>query len=136
MDTSLILKDLRTQFPKQSVLYSDDIAALLGKSVAAADALKGRGGFPLPILEVGGRPAVSIYAVADWLAGGAIPKSRAEQSKAPAPQTPKRRRESLGKYLLGLQVQRDFLGALTANIERLIIDPGCQDDRPAKGTSI
>jgi len=31
MNSELILKDLREQFGKKSVLYSDDIASLLGK---------------------------------------------------------------------------------------------------------
>jgi hypothetical protein len=121
MDSAAVLKDLREQFGPKSVLYSEDIAALLGKSRAAVESLRARGGFPVPVIQVGGRPAVSIHAMADFLSGKA-PQPVALPSKgSPAVQAPKRAGESLGKYLLSVRIQREFLFELDAEIEKLIV---------------
>lgn len=128
MGPELVLKDLREQFGQRSVLYSEDIAALLGKSVAAVDSLRSRGGFPLPVIQVGGRPAVSIHAVADWLSGetAATPAAKPQKAQqappsAPPVPAPKRAGESLGKYLLSVRLQRDFLFELDAEIEKVLL---------------
>jgi hypothetical protein len=127
MDPTLILADLREQFgAKKTVLYADELAEALGKTVDAIYSLTARDGLPVPILVVGGRPAASIYAVADWLAGNAV---KAKKSK-PAPSTavsipePKRKRASLGKYLLALQVQQAFLAELHAEIQSSLLNAG------------
>lgn len=126
MTPELVLKDLREQFGQRSVLYSEDLAALLGKSVAAVDSLRSRGGFPLPIIQVGGRPAVSIHAVADWLVGetpAEAPRKPRKAAVQPAPvPAPKRASESLGKYLLSVRLQREFLFELDAEIERILLE--------------
>lgn len=128
MDSTLILKDLQATYGPRKVLYSDDVAAILGKSVGAVYSMKSKDGFPLPIIEVGGRPGVSIYAMADWLADGAHTKPKASTSKAPPLAPPKRKRESLGKFLRGLRTQRNFLAELDAEVERLVI---AEEARPA-----
>ena len=126
MDASLILADLRQQFGQKSVLYPEDVAALLGKSIGAVASLRHRGGFPLPVKEVGGRPAVSIYDVADWLGNG--PKTAAKGStKAPPLPPPANRRQSLGNALLGFQMQRDFLSSLCRETEALLLEWESED---------
>jgi hypothetical protein len=127
MDSTLILADLRAQFgAKKTVLYADELAEALGKSVEAIYSLTARDGLPVPILVVGGRPAASIYAVAEWLSGNAVKakKSRPESSKTVSIPEPKRKRASLGKYLLGLQVQQAFLSELHAAIESNLLGGG------------
>ena len=120
MDSTLILADLREQFgAKKTVLYADELAEALGKSVDAIYSLTARDGLPVPILVVGGRPAASIYAVADWLSGNAVraKKSKVASSTSVSIPEPKRKRASLGKYLLALQVQQGFLAELHAAIQ-------------------
>ncbi len=127
MDPTLILADLREQFgAKKTVLYADELAEALGKTVDAIYSLTARDGLPVPILVVGGRPAASIYAVADWLAGNAVKakKSKAAQSTAVSIPEPKRKRASLGKYLLALQVQQGFLAELHAAIQSNLLSAG------------
>lgn len=69
MDSSLILADLRKQFgAKKAVLYAEELAIALHRTANAIYALKSRGTLPVPCIKVGGRLAVSIYDVADWLA--------------------------------------------------------------------
>ncbi len=126
MDTSLILADLRQQFGQQSVLYPEDVAALLGKTVGAVASLRHRGGFPLPVTEVGGRPAVSIYDVADWLGNGSKTAAKTP-SKAPPLPPPANRRQSLGNALLGFQMQRDFIASLCRETEALLLEWESED---------
>lgn len=127
MDAEVILKDLRNQFGQKSVFYAEDIAAVLGRSVEAVYSLKSRGSLNLPVIETGGRPGVSIYAVAEWLAGGVdestikARKAGKDSSVPPVP-SPKRRIESLEKHLKGVRVQRAFLAELDDSIERQITE--------------
>ena len=61
MDSATILADLRQQFGnKRGVLYAEDLAEIFGRSEQALANLRHRGGFPLSIKPVGGRPTVSI----------------------------------------------------------------------------
>lgn len=127
MDSTLILADLREQFgAKKTVLYADELAEALGKSVDAIYSLTARDGLPVPILVVGGRPAASIYAVADWLSGKAVKakKSKVASSTSVSIPEPKRKRASLGKYLLALQVQQGFLAELHAAIQSNLLSSG------------
>ena len=132
MDAKAILADLREQFGRQNVLYADDLAELLGKSKQALANLIHRGGLPLTIKKVGGRLCVSIYDVAEWLAnGGEAPKKAANAINLPAPlPTPARHRQSLGKGLLALQMQRDFLSELSQRLEAILIAPPPVTDKP------
>ena len=125
MDKQAILADLRAQFGKKSVLYAADLAELLGKSEQALANLRHRGGLTLPVKPVGGRPAVSIYAVVDWLADGEpiAPKSaKAAPKGSPPISTPARMRASLGKALLAFRTQRDFLEDTFSRLEAIQLD--------------
>lgn len=126
MDKETVLKDLRGQFGKKSVLYADEIAELLGKSEQALANIKHRGGLPFPVKKIGGRLAVSLYDVADWLASE--PSETASPEAKPAPGSPSRvppparRRASLGKALLALRAQIDFLSEVFAGFEAISLD--------------
>ena len=133
VDSTLILADLREQFgAKKTVLYADEFADALGKTVDAIYSLTARDGLPVSILVVGGRAAASIYAVADWLAGNSVKakKSKPPPSSAVSIPEPKRKRASLGKYLLALQVQQGFLAELHSAIQSNL---GSVGDAPFTG---
>lgn len=137
MDAQTILADLREQFGRKKVLYSEDMAELLGKSEQALANLKHRGGLPLPIKMVGGRPAASIYDVADWLASDESPGKPQKAGKATPLPLPKRRRESLGKAILALQVQLQFLAELHARMEAIALKPPADiDGQPPNTPSV
>lgn len=124
MEKSEILGDLREQFGPVSVLYADQLAQVLGKSTDAVYALHKRKGLPFRVLSVGGRPAVSILAVADWLAKGAEPEESEGHdtaSGAPAVPAPKRKHEALGAFLRNFAEQRNFLADVYTEVERIVI---------------
>lgn len=117
-----VLADLRAIFgAAKSVLYADELAQVLGRpSAGSIYSLISRGGIPVPVLEVGGRPCVSIHAVAAWLAGeGVKPNTKATPSGAPAVQKPKRKHESVGHLLRAVRVQQDFLSEFVAQLESI-----------------
>lgn len=139
MDAAQIAKDLKEQFGGRSVLYPADVAIVLGKTESAIASMKWRGGFPVPVKPVGGRPAVTVYDMAKWLAGDAEgdadassgedePSKPGEAAKAAKPIAAgsskhggRRNHKSLGKMLIGLRGQREFLAALDAEIEAEIL---------------
>jgi hypothetical protein len=129
MDRDSVLRELRGQFGRKSVLYADDLAALLGKTEQALANLRHRGCLPFPIKKVGNRPAASIYDVADWLADESSDEDTKAKSKktpagpAPVP-SPARHRASLGKALLALRTQRDFLEAVFTHLEEIYMNMG------------
>ena len=93
----------------------------------------------MPVKPVGGRPAVTVYAMARWLAEGEDgdeETSSGEDKGAPTEDAPeaakplppgsskhggKRDHKSLGKMLIGLRGQREFLAQLEAEIEAEIL---------------
>ena len=121
MDSSLILADLREQFgAKKAVLYAEELAVALNRTPSAIYTLNSRNALPVPCLKVGGRLAVSIYDVANWLAGNA-PKVSSSKSRKQAEVSipePRRRKESLGKFLMQVQAQQGFLAELGLSIQR------------------
>ena len=139
MDEAQIAKDLKEQFGGRSVLYPADVAVVLGKTESAVASMKWRGGFPVPVILVGGRHAVSVYAMARWLARGedeSEEDSSGEEKTKPQETVPeaaisfpavsskhggKRDHKSLGKMLIGLRGQREFLAQLDAEIEAEIL---------------
>jgi hypothetical protein len=139
MDAAQIAKDLKEQFGGRSVLYPADVAIVLGKTGSAVASLKWRSGLPVPVKPVGGRPAVTIYAMARWLAEGedgdeepssgedeGAPMQDAPEAAKPLPPGSskhggKRDHKSLGKMLIGLRGQREFLAQLDAEIEAEIL---------------
>ena len=125
MDATLILADLREQFgAKKAVLYVDELAEALGKSTDAVRSLVARDGFPVPILVVGGRPAASIHAVADWLAGNPVKSAGSKKSgKKPDVSVPAPKRGNkldMANFLVRVQAQQTFLGELCLAIQRQI----------------
>lgn len=120
----LILSDLRNQFGKQSILYAEDLADLLGKSKEAVLALHGRNSLPFPVKKVGGRIGVSIFDVADYLSESEKVQSKKGSSLIDIPPlpTPKNHRQSLGKLLLAFQNTRDFYFDFCAKLEKTILD--------------
>lgn len=129
MDAKAILADLRDQFGKgRTVLYPEDLAVALNKSPKAVDSLIRRGSLPLKVKPVGGRNAVSIYDVAEWFAGEeqtgthtARGNAAVAKSKGTTPRQSRIRRPSLGRALLALRAQQDFVGELIAELEAIEI---------------
>ncbi len=129
MDAKAILADLRDQFGKgRTVLYPEDLAIALNKSPKAVDSLLRRGGLPLKVKPVGGRNAVSIYETAEWLASEeqtethtARGSAAVAKSKATTPRPSRIRRPSLGKALLALRAQHEFMRELIAELEAIEI---------------
>jgi hypothetical protein len=137
MDATLILADLREQFgAKKAVLYVDELAEALGKTTDAVRSLVARDGFPVPILTVGGRPAASIHAVADWLAGNPVKAAGSKKSRSDhdvSVPAPKRHRQSMANFLVQVQAQQAFLGELGLAMQRQIDAMGVHAQ--AKATS-
>lgn len=127
MNVQTILDDLSKQFGKRKVLYAEDVAEILGISVGASYSLKSRGGLSLPVVETGGRPGVSIYAMAEFLAAS-VPLATAKAKKAaaasglPPVPTPKRRIAALENHLKGVRLQARFLSEVVASMEHQILD--------------
>lgn len=141
MDVSIILADLREQFgAKKAVLYVDELAAVLGKSADAVRSLAARNGFPVPILVVGGRPAASIYDVANWLAGNPVKSAGANKSgKKPDVSVPAPKRGSsldMANFLVRVQSQQTFLGELCLAIERQIGAAGERVQAPVTSQAV
>lgn len=122
MDASEKLKDLRAQFGKKSVLFAEDIAELIGADHGAVKMIKSGLGLPLPLKKVGSKYGVPIHDVATWLSSPDAPKkaSGAPGKKPIEPLAkPKRARPSLGRALLALRTQMDFLGEVHAHLEAI-----------------
>jgi hypothetical protein len=121
MDSKVILADLRERYgAAKTVLYADELAELLGKTRNAIYALNERDGLPFPVIEVGGRPAVSIYAAASVLAGEQLPPTKTPKSDptaVPAVPPPKRKRANLGSIMRAAALQRDFFAELFHEFE-------------------
>lgn len=101
MNSETVLKDLRAQFGKQSVLFAEDLAELIGVDHPTVKKINAGLGIPLPLKKVGNRYGISIYAVAEWLASPDAPKKAKGMQKSIEPLAkPKRVRPSLGRALL------------------------------------
>jgi len=133
MDASEKLKDLRTQFGKKSVLFAEDIAELIGADHGAVAKIKSGMGIPLPLKKVGSKYGVPIQDVATWLSSPDAPKKApGAAGKKPIEPLgkPKRTRPSLGRALLALRTQMDFLGEVHARLEAIEIrQPAPKDDK-------
>ena len=110
------LKELRTQFPGQSVLFTSDIVKILGKTKRSIEGLIARGALPFRIQKLGGRWCVALLDVANWLhKGEQITKepTPVQPLASPAPRkqaasTRPSRRLSLRDELAKLQRARTF----------------------------
>lgn len=122
MQSELILKDLREQFGQQTVLYAEDLAKLLGSDHRVVKTLLNQQSIPIAVKKVGNRVGVTIYEVAEWL-------SKSEHFQAPTAnktlkqvKAPARARASLGRSLIALQTQIDFLTDIYIELGHLEID--------------
>lgn len=70
MELDDYLKELRSQFPGQSVLFTSDIVKVLGKTQRSIEGLIARGALPFKIQKLGGRWCVALLDVAHWLYSG------------------------------------------------------------------
>jgi hypothetical protein len=109
MNSELILKDLREQFGKKSLLYSEDIASLLGRDHRVVKTLLKANSLPIAVKKVGNQLGVSIYEVAEWLAKSESFQANNVKKTEKQVKAPSRARASLGKSLLALKMQIDFL---------------------------
>ncbi len=112
MNSELILKDLRQQFGQKSVLYSDDIASLLGKDHRVVKTLLKANSLPIAVKKVGNQLGVSIYEVAEWLAKSESFQANTVNKTEKQVKAPSRARASLGRSLLALRTQIDFLSEI------------------------
>ncbi len=117
--TQAIVDDIRGMFGPVGVLYADQLAQYLGKTTKAIYELWDC--LPVPIVPIGGRPAVAVLDVAAWLASGKQKTAKPPVGGAPAVPAPKRKKEQLEILLRGLVNQRNFLADFYAEIERQIV---------------
>ena len=121
MSYETVLADLRGLFGKKSVLYPEDVGVLLGSDSVLAQKVGMGVGLPIKIKSVKGRSCVSIYDMADWLSSADAP-SKVKDSKVRTKNSvgfPKNQRPSLGRALLALRLQHDFLTLVIAQAEEI-----------------
>lgn len=126
-DKAAILADLRTKpYGKGALLYAADIAQELKSTPGAVYKLLDRGSLGVEVLEMGGRPAVSVHEWVDFLAGDLTSKSKkpkkaaAPELAAPALPKPKYKvNKDIAKAMSLLRGQRDFYAQVEAELERL-----------------
>ena len=117
ISSEVILNDLRNRFGRKTVLYSEDLADLLGSDHRVVTSLQKGMALPLKLKKVGKRWGVSIYEVADWLAEADHPRKQQQTVLPKRLQPPARARTALGRSLLALQTQRNFLNELIVDID-------------------
>ena len=109
MNIEIILKDLREQFGQQTVLYAEDIAKLLGEDHRVVKSLLKANSLPIAVKKVRTRLGVSIYEVAEWLATSSEIQIKTKHTSEIKVKAPSKKRPSLGKSLIALKTQMDFL---------------------------
>jgi predicted DNA-binding transcriptional regulator AlpA len=126
MDVSLVLADLRTRHGDTSVLYAADIARETGKALSTTYELMKSGALPFKIELVGGRSAASIYAVAEWLAGGSKKidekPGKSESTKNADIPPPARKRQSLKQIIMLARIQKQFQDEFLLELEKMEIE--------------
>lgn len=95
MDEAAIVAELRDFFGEKTLLSPEDLAPHIRRTPKAQANLRSLGVFPIPLTYISGKPYVTIYALAAWLAGtanmpggGAVPPLR-EQAAAKTEDAPK-----------------------------------------------
>lgn len=131
MDTSLVLADLRTRHGNKSVLYAADIARELGKALSTTYELMASGALPFKVEQVGGRSAASIYAVAEWLAGGSqeikAKSKNPDSSKYPDIPPPKKKRQSLKEIIMLARIQKEFQDEFLLELEKMELEEASKE---------
>lgn len=114
------LNDIHKQFGKKVILYAEDIAELIGEDHQAVKAVKAGMGIPLPLKKIRGRYGISTVDVAAWLSTPDAPKApKKSGASSPPLSKPSRSRPSLGKALLALRTQLDFLNQVHSALEAI-----------------
>lgn len=135
-----VLRYIQTLFPGQLVLYSPQVAQVIGRSEKALQHLIARGQLPWPGKQIGSRWCVDIFRVAEWLAVDssdvAAPAVSLDSEPPKKPTRPRRssQRQSLGTKLLemrqsaALSIRRMGQGSdLVDELVRGLLQP-LQDD--------
>jgi hypothetical protein len=78
MTVEQVLNDLRVRYGARLVLYSEDLALLLGESEEALASLFNCQSLPFSIKMMGKRLCVDIYQIAQWLAHDAVTSGTAQ----------------------------------------------------------
>lgn len=117
--TKEIVEDIRSAFGPVGVLYAEQLGQYLGRPTKGIYDLWES--LPVPVVQVGGRPAVTVLDVAAWLASGQPRNAAKTKAGAPPVPPPKRKREQLEILARGLLIQREFLADFYAEIERQLI---------------
>ncbi|MDD4978496.1 MAG: hypothetical protein PHI29_07680 [Gallionella sp.] len=122
MDKENILRDLKERTAGKTLLTAEDLAPIIHRSPQAQANLRNTGTFPLPIRKVGRVPMVSVYDLADWLAGecvqGLKPKTTATEKEIFAVRP---NRKSLGSALGFMTAQTLFIAETVACVEKLMV---------------
>jgi hypothetical protein len=105
-----VLTHLQAQFPGQLVLYTPDLARVLGKSEKALAHIIARGQLPFAVKKLGGKHCVSIFHVAEWLA--AAEEGSETPTAVDEPKTPVRRRRSGARSGIGARLMEMRLEAV------------------------
>ena len=79
-----ILRDLRQAYGPKVILSPQDLALAIGRSPKAQANMRSRGAFPMPIKRVGGKVGVSVYDLADYLAGHSASAHPSVATSAPS----------------------------------------------------
>jgi hypothetical protein len=155
-----ILADLRRTYQGKALLSPADLAAAIGRSPKAQANMRSRGMFPMPVKRIGGRVGVTVYDLAEYLAGespatpppaqaadpadeetapgGTVAMARPGNKSAPykaepAPWLPARRRRSLGPEIMGFRQALDFWGSVHAEMEAIEIADAIGASRGSPG---
>lgn len=122
MDKESILRDLKEKTGGKTLLTPEDLAPIIHRSPQAQANLRNTGTFPLPIRKVGREPHVSVYDLADWLAGECIQGLKPTAKNADKPLFAVRpNRKSLGSALSFMNTQALFIAETVSFIERIEI---------------
>lgn len=103
------LKELRTQFPGQSVLFTGDIVKILGKTKRSIEGLIARGALPFKIQKLGGRWCVALLDVAHWMYSGEQITKASEPvapTTSPAPRKKPASKRSSGRVSLRAELAK------------------------------
>jgi len=154
MDAQQVLQHLQSLYPGQLVLYSSQVAAVLGKSEKALSHLITRGRLPFNPKVVGSRKCVDIFQLAEWLATpppdrknevGRTPPNSDKRYTPSRKQQTKSKREGLGARLMELrhetattlrQLEATSTSGLTRDFVRDLADELLRYDLLSRATVI
>lgn len=127
---SVILADLKQDFPSRKILTLAEVAGQIGKSPMAIFKLMERGNLTIPFKKIGGKWEITIYALAQWLADQAegVTEQKVKAVKVSVEPVKKKPRAGIpiSKILFGFQAniqqmqeEVDFYSELFRELERI-----------------